>query len=47
MVTGLKLVDACTARLGLELVDDAGAAGVMKASENVWHIIVVQGAPAL
>ena len=36
-----------TGRADQEALKRSGAAGVMKASENVWHVIVGQRAPAI
>jgi phosphotransferase system IIB component len=36
-----------TRRVDQEALKCAGTAGVMKASENVWHVIAGQRAPAI
>ena len=46
-VTRLRFVVRDTGRADEEALKSAGAAGVMKASENVWHVIVGQRAPAI
>lgn len=46
-VTRLRFVVRDTGRADEKALKSAGAAGVMKASENVWHVIVGQRAPAI
>jgi PTS system N-acetylglucosamine-specific IIC component len=46
-VTRLRFVVRDTGRADEEALKCAGAAGVMKASENVWHVIAGQRAPAI
>jgi PTS system N-acetylglucosamine-specific IIC component len=46
-VTRLRFVIRDTGRADEEALKGAGAAGVMKASENVWHVIAGQRAPAI
>ena len=46
-VTRLRFVVRDTGRADEEALKRAGAAGVMKASENVWHVIAGQRAPAI
>ena len=46
-VTRLRFVVRDTGRADQEALKRSGAAGVMKASENVWHVIVGQRAPAI
>jgi PTS system N-acetylglucosamine-specific IIC component len=46
-VTRLRFVVRDTGRADEEALKGAGAAGVMKASENVWHVIAGQRAAAI
>ena len=46
-VTRLRFVVRDTGRADEGALKSAGAAGVMKASENVWHVIAGQRAPAI
>jgi phosphotransferase system IIB component len=46
-VTRLRFVLRDTRRVDQEALKCAGTAGVMKASENVWHVIAGQRAPAI
>jgi N-acetylglucosamine PTS system EIICBA or EIICB component len=46
-VTRLRFVLRDTSRTDQEALKLAGAAGVMKASENVWHVVAGQRAPAI
>jgi PTS system N-acetylglucosamine-specific IIC component len=46
-VTRLRFVLRDTSRVDQEALKCAGTAGVMKASENVWHVIAGQRAPAI
>ena len=46
-VTRLRFVVRDSGRADEEALKRAGAAGVMKASENVWHVIAGQRAPAI
>ena len=46
-VTRLRFVVRDTGRADEKALKSAGAAGVMKASENVWHVIAGQRAPAI
>jgi N-acetylglucosamine PTS system EIICBA or EIICB component len=46
-VTRLRFVVRDTGRADEEALKCAGTAGVMKASENVWHVIAGQRAPAI
>ena len=46
-VTRLRFVVRDTGKADEEALKSAGAAGVMKVSENVWHVIAGQRAPAI
>jgi PTS system N-acetylglucosamine-specific IIC component len=46
-VTRLRFVLRDASRADQEALKHAGAAGVVKASENVWHIVAGQRAPAI
>jgi phosphotransferase system IIB component len=46
-VTRLRFVLRDTGRADEEAVKSAGAGSVIKASENVWHVIAGERAPAI
>jgi phosphotransferase system IIB component len=46
-VTRLRFVLCDASKVDQEALKRAGTAGVMKASENVWHVVAGQRAPAI